>query len=84
MDAGGSQPTSNFTPGHASSIWRHLVGGGDPRAHDHWKVSSHPGLEVTFGDRIGEEEHSRFLKMSLMCLSSRSWTPWSRGPTTMD
>lgn len=40
-------------------------GGGDPRAHDHWKTSFLPGLRVTFGHRVegAGKGHSCFLKM---------------------
>lgn len=51
------------------------------------KASFHLGLEVTSGHGVAGEGYSCFLKMILMCLSSRSWRlqarslmPWARTP----
>lgn len=64
MDTGGLRSTDNFSSrpchvlppsGDTLSVW-------GPQVLDHWRVSSHEGLEVTFGLGIRGEGHSHFLK----------------------
>lgn len=86
MDTGGLRSTDNFSsrPCHALPPSGDTLSAWGPQVLDHWKVSFHEGLEVTFGLGIRGEGHSHFLKKDPLCLSGRSRRPQSRGPAAVD